>query len=179
MKPKDDVSRTEYIALGRIQAPWGLKGEVKFHLYHADSQTIFKTRQIFLKAGFSFSEKNLLSARRHGRSVLLHLDGYSSPEQAAGLKGEEVFVPEDLLPKKKKGEYYIFELIGMEVVLPSGEKIGEVKDVVSYGASEILVVSSPARGEIMIPLIPDFLREISPMERKIRVESVEGLTESS
>jgi 16S rRNA processing protein RimM len=178
VKKTVSLSNRHYIPLGKIQAPWGLKGEVKVQPYHSSSQALMQTRRIYLKAGFSFREVALLSARPHGKSLLLHLEGMDSPERALTLRGEEIFLPEDVLPPKKKGEYYVFELVGMEVVTPEGRRLGLVKEVVRYGASEILVIADD-RGkkgeEVMVPLVPDFLRGIHEEERRIVIEPMEGL----
>ena len=162
-----------YVAVGKILSPWGLRGESKFELYYPESEVLFETRQVYLKAGFSFRKVSLLSARRQGKSLRIHLEGMNSPEEAKTLQGEEVYVEVLELPPAGKEEFYAFELVGLEVVTSSGVTLGKAAGVVHYGASDILVVSDFKGKEIQIPLVPDFLRGISLEEKKIVVEGIE------
>lgn len=176
MKRNPDGEAEKYVPVGKIRGPWGLKGEAKLELYRKDSKVLFETRQIYLKAGFSFRELSVLSVRPQGKNLCLRLDGFHLPEDVLVLKGSEVYILAEELPEKEEGEYYAFELVGMEVVTSEGASLGQVRDVVHYGASEILVVREAEKGkEIQIPLIPDYLREISVKGRRIVVEGVDEL----
>jgi 16S rRNA processing protein RimM len=168
-----EVGKGHYVAIGRILGPWGLKGEVKFELYSSQSEVLFETRQVYLQAGFSFQKRSLLSVRQHGKFLRVHLEGVNSPEEAKVYQGQEVFISESELPPTQGAEYYAFELVDLEVLTTEGESLGKVKGVVHYGASDLLVVKGPEGREIQIPMIPDFLREISLDEKKIVVEGIE------
>lgn len=174
LKLKEE-GEAEYLALGKISGPWGLKGELKAKLFNASSSFPKKVRSVRLKAGLSFEEFAVEDVRPHGAHFLLKLKGFDSPEAARSLKGRELFVPLNILSKKNPGEHYVFELSGMEVVTSQGLSLGLVKEVVNYGASEILVVRSQGKPEILIPLVPDILKEVLKEEGKIVIEPMEGL----
>ncbi len=151
----------QLIPIGKIGGAWGLKGECKVFLYNPDSQLLLKTTTLYI------SEKpvQVLSARRHSQSVVVHFEGVTSPESAKKFQGQEVSVPLSALPKKKEGELYLFELVGMQVVRSTGEPLGLVEEVMHYGASDLLSV-----GKHLIPYIPDFVLSVSEKDRKIIVE---------
>jgi 16S rRNA processing protein RimM len=166
---------SHYIPLGKIQKAWGLKGEVKFALYHSSSEALLKTRQVYRKVGSSFRSTFLNSVKKQGKHWVIQLEGFRSPEATIPLQGEELFLPAEELSQKGVDEYYIFELIGLEVLTPAGKALGHVEEVVNYGASEILVVRDLEKAsEILIPLVSDSVKNISLVEKKIIIEPMEG-----
>ncbi len=168
----------EYIAIGKIGAPRGLKGEVRIQLYNTQSQILKKTRFIYLKAGFSFQKKKVLSFNTQGKFFFMTLENYSSPEDIKTLQGEEIFVSRDQLPLKEKNEFYVHELIGMQVCDEQGEYIGEVRGIENYGSADILKVYSQVSEnpkEYLIPWIPDLLVQVDEVGRKIIIRKMEGL----
>ncbi len=165
---------TDFTPLGKILSAWGVRGAVKFLLYNPESKALEKTRQLYVKVGFSFELFAIKSLQKQGKFLIIYFEGYHSPEAVLELKGKEAFLPTEKLPKKEKGEVYIFELIGMKVYSSEGEKMGMVKRVDNYGASEILIVENEI-DEILIPMTPETLKEIHTHEKKIVITLPEGL----
>ncbi|GEM_PF-2055591 len=181
------------LAVGKIVSPWGLKGECKFHLYHSSSDIFHQTRRFYYQRILNPSEHReregeaptalpmegatrapimepfaLESARQQGKIWILRLKGIHSPEQVAPYKGKEIFISLEDLPPPQKGEYYTFQLLGMQVLNSEGKCLGEVKEVAHYGASDILVIQNQeGQEENLIPLVEDFVKEVSKSARKI------------
>ena len=73
------------------------------------------------------------------------------------------------------GEYFIAELIGCEIVdATDGEKYGELKDIINYGASDIYVIDT-ADGEKMMPAVDEFVKEIDYDNGRIYVSVIPGM----
>lgn len=77
------------------------------------------------------------------------------------------------------GRYYIFQLIGLECVTPSGQKLGTITDVLQTGANDVYVVK-PYPGvtkqrEILLPVIEDVVLEIDLDGKRVVVELLDGL----
>lgn len=170
--------KQEYIAIGRIGAPWGLKGEAKFQLYNPESEVLKKTRLIYFKAGFCFQEYRLRGFRKQGDSFLLGLESYSSPEEIKKLQGEEVFVDCKFLPPKKNNEYFVHELVGMTAVDEEGTEWGKVLALENYGSSDLLNIRKEV-GDILkdylIPWIRDLILSVDEKAKKIVIRKMEGL----
>ncbi len=164
----------DFIPVGKILSAWGVRGGVKFLLYNLESKALEKTRELYVKAGFLFEPLSIKSLQKQGKYWVINFEGYHSPEAVLELKGKEAFLPTEKLPKKEKGEIYIFELIGMTVYSSQGEKLGRVKQVDNYGASEILVVENEI-GEVLIPMTRETLKEVHSLEKKIIIDLPEGL----
>ncbi len=75
----------------------------------------------------------------------------------------------------KKDEYFIADLIDMEVVTQEGEYLGRVKDVLVTGANDVYVVEREDKTEILLPAIKECVREIDMERSKITVHIMDGL----
>lgn len=170
--------KQEYIAIGKIGGPWGLRGEAKLQLYNAESEVLKKTRFVYLKAGFSFRKLGLLKWKSQGKSSVIALEGYASPEAVRELLGQELFVPLKELAPKKPGEFYVHEMIGMRVEDEEGNEIGIVDSLANYGSADLLTILSQGPGsprEILIPWIEDVIAGVDEAGRRIIVRRLEGL----
>ena len=59
----------------------------------------------------------------------------------------------------------------------SGEKLGRLKDVLQPSSQDVYVVEREAGGDILIPAVSEFIKDISPEEGIIRVKLIEGMAE--
>ncbi len=172
--------KQEFIALGKIGAPWGLKGEAKLQLYNPDSEVLKKTRLVYLKAGFSFQEYKVWNFRKQGAFFVLGLEDYSSPESIKKIQGEEIYVPLASLAPKKKGEVFVHELVGMKVFDEEENFMGEVTALENYGSTDLLNIHHEDihnSKDYLIPWVPDVIVNVDEKERKIIIRRIEGLLE--
>jgi 16S rRNA processing protein RimM len=97
--------------------------------------------------------------------------------EAEALAGTELSVDQDRLPPLDEGTYYQFDLIGLDVVTTEDVPLGTVEEIWEPGAHDLLVVRGD-RGEILIPAIEPFIREVDMKGRRIVVEMPAGLEEA-
>lgn len=71
-------------------------------------------------------------------------------------------------------EYYIEDLIDMEVFDENDQKIGFIKDVLEYDVNDVYVVQTED-DEIMIPAVKEFILSVNLSENKIKVKLIEGM----
>jgi 16S rRNA processing protein RimM len=116
----------------------------------------------------------LLSARPHGRLMLLQFDDVTTIETATPLVGAVLAIAEADLPAVGPGEFYAYQLEGLEVVTCGGVHLGIVDHLIPTGSNEVLVVRDGAR-EHLIPVIADVVRQVDMIDRKIVIEPIEGL----
>jgi 16S rRNA processing protein RimM len=83
-------------------------------------------------------------------------------------------VPEDELRPLGEGQYYHFQILGLEVRTTAGEVLGRVEQIISTGSNDVFVVRGP-RGEVLIPAVDDVVKSVDPAAGRIEVEVVEGL----
>jgi 16S rRNA processing protein RimM len=108
----------------------------------------------------------------HGPTLIAKLAGCDDRESAARLKGRGVAVPRDALPETGPGEYYWSDLVGAAVVNAAGEPLGEVTEVFSNGAHEILrvVEAGAEKTERLLPFLDSVVTKVDLTARRIEVD---------
>ncbi len=162
----------EKILIGKIVNAVGLKGEVRVYNYSNEIDIYLDTEKIYVGDKLLKIE----NVRTQKNMVVLKLESIDNRDQAERAKGTELFVTEDDLPELPEGEYYVRDLIGMDVYdVDTDEKIGEMTDVIQNTAQDVFAVRSIKGKEVLIPRVPEFVREIDEENRVIRVQLIEGM----
>ncbi len=155
--------------------PWGVRGEVK-----VEPLTDFPERFAELSRVFLVAPKGkeipcpVQSVRRIGKSLVLLLAGYDSPEAAAAISGWLVAVPEEEAVPLPEGAYYHFELVGMEVYAESGEHLGRITDVFTTPANDVYVMRR-GKNEVYLPATKEIIRQVDRAAKRMTIHVMDGL----
>lgn len=159
------------ILIGKITSAVGLRGEVKVYNY-SDSPEIYEiTPEIFV--GEDLHE--ILSVRTQKNMVVLKLSDITDRDAAEKLRGKELFITEEDLPELPEGQFYVRDLIGMQVVTEDGETLGPVTDVIQNTAQDLFEVELETGRKVLIPKVDAFVLDIDADRRQITVRLQEGL----
>jgi 16S rRNA processing protein RimM len=159
-----------YVAVGRIGGPWGLHGDLKVESLTDFPQRFAAGSRVCL-GGVAYVIERCRWQRGH---ALLKLTGIDSTTAAEALRHRLLEVPEDELHPLAEGEYYHFQILGLEVRTTTGEVLGRVEQIISTGSNDVYVVRGP-RGEVLVPAVDDVVKSLDPAAGRIEVEAVEGL----
>ncbi len=169
----------DLILMGRAAGAFGIKGEVKLTSFARDNTIFARARTIWAGADPATARPlTIQRTRTHGGRLLLTLAEIADREQAAALGGAWVYVRREDLDPLEEGEYYWFELIGAQVSTVQGRRLGVVSAVTEAGASDLLVVTSPGRPELLIPLTGQMAPEVDPTAGRVVVDPPPGLLEA-
>lgn len=161
----------EKITIGKIVNAVGLKGEVKVYNY-SDSVEIYEITEAL------YVEDDLLEVehvRTQKNVVILKLSGIDDRNAAEAAKGKFLYITEDDLPELAEGEYYIRDLIDMEVIEEDGTVLGKITDVLQNTAQDIFEVEMAGGKKILIPRVDEFVLDIAIQSRRVVVRLIEGL----
>ncbi len=173
------TSPQRLVPLGEIVGTHGVGGLLRFHPYSDVAAALSPPRSVYLQRRpaddvAAWERRRLVGAKPHGRLVLLRFEDLAAIETASPLIGMVVAVPEDTLPAVAPGEFYAYQLEGLEVVTERGDRLGIVDHLIPTGSNEVLVVREGAR-EHLIPVIADVVRHVDLVARRIVIEPLEGL----
>jgi len=160
----------EYLEAGKIAGTFGILGEVRI-LPWCDSPEFLRG---FSRIYIDGKEYKVIKARVHKGQVLTLLEGYSNPEDAMVLKNKIVSIKRSdaNLPPDR---IFIEDIIGFEVFdKRQNAIIGKLKLVDNLPAGDIYVIDG-AKGEIMIPAIKPFVKDVDLKTERITVETIEGM----
>jgi len=162
----------EYLVLGEIVAPFGIRGEVKVLLDTDFPELFLDAQRLYL--GDPPTPYDVEWAQLYRGTGRLKLAGCDDRNAAETLRGELVQVSADQAPVPGEGEFYYYQLIDLAVWTDAGEHLGQVVEVLPTGGNEVLVVQGDG-GEVLLPMIEDVVLEVDLPAGRIRVHLLEGL----
>ena len=110
----------EYLQIGEIVRPQGIRGEVKLRAMTEDMSRYARLESVFLKKGGRLEEKKVLKGRSYDGFAFLQLEGVNDRDAAEALRGTEVYVDRKHAIKLGADENFVCELIGLKAVDENG-----------------------------------------------------------
>ena len=148
--------REDLILVGRVAGAFGVKGEVRITSFTADPLALVDYKTLLREDGTP--ALTLTGGRPAKGGVVARAAEVATREAAEALRGLKLHVPRAVLPEPDEDEFYLHDLIGLEVVSLEGERLGRVKSVRDFGAGDLLEVAPPAGEAWWLP----FTREAVP-----------------
>lgn len=163
------------LRIGYVAGSHGLQGALRVRTEDPGSTTIGTLKRMFIETAAARREFKVLgaSALNAGNQRVM-LEGINDAEAAEALRGGAVMVAASDLPPLKEGEFYYFQLVGAEVMLTDGRRLGTIEDIMSTGAHDVWVVRDGAR-EVLVPVISDVVKAMDLVARRVTIEAVPGL----
>jgi len=148
--------------MGRVTAPFGVKGWVKIYALTAQPGNLCDYPVWWLGREGDWREMRVAAAKVHGSMLVAQLAGVADREAAIALKGWEVAVPREQLPGAADDEFYWADLIGLKVVNTEQYEFGRVARILQTGANDVLVVEDSTRNEreTLIPFIASAIKRV-------------------
>ncbi|HDD35487.1 MAG TPA: 16S rRNA processing protein RimM [Candidatus Desulfofervidus auxilii] len=157
-----------FLLIGKITKTHGIKGEVRVVSFTESVDTFRLLKEVYIKKGDFFQKFQIKNVRPHKNICIVAFEGINKIEDAQTLIGGSIYCDKSFLPPiTSPDEYYWHEVIGLEVRLITGEKIGKIKNVFNTGSNDIFVVyNKREKKEYLIPSIEDTIEKFD-WERKI------------
>jgi 16S rRNA processing protein RimM len=174
-------SEAEFLLVGRIRKPHGIRGELFVWLEtdrpetaFRDGQTLYlgddggpaEGKRITVERTRRFKDGYLVKVREHGgRDEALEL-----------LRGQSLYIRRSDAAPLEAGEVYYHDLIGLRVVA-HGDEVGEVREVYEGPATDLLVVTRPGKPEALVPFVREIVRSVDIDAGVVEIEPPDGLLE--
>jgi 16S rRNA processing protein RimM len=160
------------VVMGRVTAPFGVKGWVRIYPLSAQVTSLLEYPVWWLGRDGKWQETAVVAARAHGGSLVAQIAGAEDRDAAAALKGTEIAVPRAQLPATAADEYYWADMIGLRVLNAEGYEFGRVARIVQTGANDVLAVRGEGadKRETLIPFIAGAIEQVDLASGVIRVD---------
>ena len=142
----------QLLQVGVISSTHGIRGEVKVFPTTDDPDRFRKLKQVILDTG------------REQKS--LEIEGVKFFKQFVILKFKDI---------DNKDEYFIADLIDMQVELEDGTAFGVLTDVMQTGANDVYCIRTEEHGEVLIPAIKDCILDVDVEAGKMKIHLLDGL----
>ena len=168
---EDRMPRDGYRAIGLIERPRGLNGELKALPLTDFPERFDPGARVFIA---SQSRTVARSNWQKGR-VYLYIDGVADRETAETLRGELIEIPDDERPRTSESFWYIDEIEGLQVITTAGDELGTVREVLRTGANDVYIVDRGARRDLLVPALRDVVLSIDLEAGTMTADLPDGL----
>ncbi len=164
----------DLLQVGVITTTHGIRGEVKVFPTTDDPHRFEVLPSILLDTGKELCELEIQRVKYFKQFVILKFKDVDDINEIEPYKGKSLYVTRDMAVPLKENEYYIGDLIGMEVFLEDGSFFGTLKDVMETGANDVYIVQTEDR-EVLIPAIKDCILKVDVEDNKMTIHLLKGL----
>ncbi len=161
-------STEDLLILGRVSAPYGIKGWVKVNSFTEPKDNILRYQPWYLKGPKGWASWEVAQGRIHGKGLVAKLVGCDDRDMAGLLGKRDIAIPRDQLPQPEAGTYYWADLQGLRVENQDGIDFGRVDSLFETGANDVMVVKGER--ERWIPFIREqVVLEVDLAQGRLRV----------
>lgn len=154
------------IEIAKILKPQGINGEVKVALFSDNIEGFSERGFAYLKSG---EEINYTVKRVGQGNLYLQIDGINTRNDAELLRGVFLYLSREEFDEPEENEYYIYDLVGLEVKDETGKTLGRLKEVLQHGAADVYVVKGEKN--FMFPAVKSVIKSVD--DKSISVDSGE------
>lgn len=169
------INMLQELQVGVITQTHGIRGEVKVFPTTDDVTRFKKLKEVILDTGKERLTLEIEGVKFFKQYVILKFKGYDSINDIEKYKQGKLLVTRDKAVKLKKDEYFIADLIGLQVVTEDGKGFGTLKNVLLTGANDVYVVERPDASEVLLPAIKECILNVDVELGCITVHIMEGL----
>jgi 16S rRNA processing protein RimM len=164
-----------YLRVGVITTTHGIKGEVKVYPTTDDPLRFKELKEVILDTGKEYLPLEIENVKYFKQTVILKFKGINDINDIEKYRGKDILVTRENAVKLEEGEYFIYDLIGSEVITEDGERLGKLEEILATGANDVYVVKTEDQKEILIPSIKECILDVNTVEKIITVHLLDGL----
>lgn len=166
--------KVTHFKIGKIVNTQGLKGEVRVYSLTDDINRFDDLETFYL--GKDLEKQWIVEKVRYkGNMVIMKIKDIDTVEMAEKLRDKFMYVSREKSRELEDGEYFISDMIGIDVVTVNGEHVGTLKEVLQYAANDVYVVKGKEEQEYLIPAVMKFVPTIDMKERKMIIDPIKGM----
>jgi len=161
--------KTEYMLVGEVLKPQGVRGEAKLKAFCGVPECFLKWKTLYRCVNGAYVPIAARCSRVNDGFAYVTLEGCATPEDVDRLRGEQLYIDRAHAGKLMKGETYIADLIGCEAFDADGVSVGVLKDVLQYGSVDTWVFKC-GRRTMMAPALLRVFTDVDTENGRITVD---------
>lgn len=165
----------DMLQVGVITQTHGVRGEVKVFPTTDDVNRFKKLKQVILDTGKETMPLEIQSVKFFKQFVILKFKGIDNINDIEKYKRCSLYVTREHAVPLEEDEYFIADMIGMEVCTEDGNIFGTLKDVIETGANDVYVIENAEHGEVLVPAIKECIRSVDIEKGEMMIHLMDGL----
>jgi 16S rRNA processing protein RimM len=167
------------LVVGRVGRPHGIRGELTVQVHTDDPELRFAAGSVLATEPAERGPLTISSSRWHSGRLLVSFAGYADRTRAEDLRGTLLVMDSaEVGPTADPDEFHDYQLIDLEVVTVTGDRIGVVTDVLHQGQNLLVVRPTPDhqdRGEILVPFVAALVLQVDVKVGRLVIDPPPGL----
>ena len=160
---------SEYLLIGQVLRPQGIKGQVKVRPDTDDPARFEDLETVYIKNGNAYNPISVDEVSVRDDGVYLRLNGAQTRDEAEKQRNWLLYVDRAHAVELNENETFICDLIGCRAVDTTGRELGTVKDVLQPGGNDVYVISTP-KGEMLLPALKFVIPSVDVQKGEIIVD---------
>jgi len=148
-------------------------GEIKVRLVTDDPDYLLTRKQ--MQVGDEPEPRRVLSTRMHAGALLVRFAGITTPEHAATLRGQPITLAGSEVRPLEEGEFFHYQLMGLQVVDEAGTIVGKVTDLIETGANDVLVITPDEGPDVLLPYLAQCVLSVDPAAGQMTIRPLDYL----
>jgi 16S rRNA processing protein RimM len=165
------MEKKDCFKIGYVAKTHGLKGEVTLNI--SEPVEFDSIKSVFLDLRDSLVPHFISSFSDRGDKVFIKFEDVDTPEKAFLLKGSSIYLPKEVRPKLKRGDFYDDEVIGFMVIDENLGELGNITSVSAAGPNRLLAIQFKSK-EMLVPINGPFIKSTNKTKKTIKVELPDG-----
>lgn len=161
--------------VGVIANTHGIRGEVKVYPTTDNTDRFNDLKNVIVDTGREHINLEVQGVKYFKNMVILKFKGIDNINEVEKYKGKDLLVTRENAVPLEENEYYIADLIDMEVYDEDGKRLGILNDVMQTGANDVYVIILENERELLLPNIDQCILEVNIEENRMTVHVLEGL----
>lgn len=164
------VVSEDWIAVGKIGKPHGVRGAVLLHSFTHPTDNILNYQPWYIKTAAEYRLLQVKTCEMRDKYFLLTLEAVHDRDGAALYTNCDVYVPKSVLPNLDADSYYWHELEGMTVSNQSGITLGQVSELIATGSNDVLVIQGGEKKHLVPFIMGRYVMSVDRNTRHIIVD---------
>ncbi|MBR2719001.1 MAG: 16S rRNA processing protein RimM [Clostridia bacterium] len=158
----------EYLMIGEVLKPQGIRGEAKVKPYAADADDFLRWKTLYVQRDNDFEPIAARCSRVHDGFAYITLGACANPNDVERLRGTQLYIRREQTVQPGEDETFICDLIGCEAVDENGNVLGKLTDVLQHGPVDVYVFRRN-RESFMAPALKAVFPSVDVAQRRIDV----------
>lgn len=170
-----------YIELAKAVSPHGIKGGITLKLYNPHDTILAENLEVLIRPASDSSElpaegkKVKIAKIQFGNKAIINLEGHGDRTQIEKWLPFTISVERSHFPKAQQDEYYLADLMGLEVFNSKGKRVGKITGTFNHGSVDIIEIALNNGGELTLPFKEPFFEMIDLANKKVIIGDIEYL----
>lgn len=161
--------------VGVITSTHGVKGEVKVFPTTDDPRRFKRLKEVILDTGKEDLALEVEGVKFFKQFVILKFKGFETPEEMAKYRQKSLYVTRENAVRLGRDEYFIADLMGLQIFDEDDRKIGVLREVLETGANDVYIIDLDDGRELLLPAIKECVLSVDVEAGKMQIHILDGL----